>query len=176
MVIVIVAAEEFVNVFVVDVTGHVPALAVTVTALFVVKVRLDVTVVNVGLPEAFVRTMEAGVPSAILAPTEVILVVTTFEAKVVPVSVPAGAITALPPAAVTSPLPFTVMLGIDVEDPKDPTLELTVAKVVANVPDVVISPDKSPFVMAVDPENFVKFPAAGDPVVVTVPVPVPAVP
>jgi hypothetical protein len=42
---------------------------------------------------------------------------------------------------------------------------------IANVPVVVQSPDRSPFVMVAAPENLVRFPLAGEPVVVTVPVP-----
>lgn len=58
-----------------------------------------------------------------------------------PVKVPAGAMTAFVPAAVINPLPLTVKFGIAVEDPKDPTLPFTVARVVAKAPaDVVMSP------------------------------------
>ena len=46
---------------------------------------------------------------------------TTVEFSVVPVNVPAGAMTTLELAAVIKPLPFTVKLGIAVEDPKLPT-------------------------------------------------------
>jgi hypothetical protein len=53
----------------------------------------------------------------------------TPAASVVPVRVPAGAITALPDAAVTRPLAFTVSDGMEVEDPKEPTLLLTVVSV-----------------------------------------------
>jgi hypothetical protein len=45
------------------------------------------------------------------------------------------------------------------------------AIVVANAPEVVMSPDRSPFVIDVAPENFVSSPVAGEPVVVTVPPP-----
>lgn len=48
---------------------------------------------------------------------------------------------------------------------------MTVASVVATPPLVVRSPVKSAFVIAVAPENFERFPLAGLPVVVTVPVP-----
>jgi hypothetical protein len=68
------------------------------------------------------------------SPTVVSEEVTTLEARVVPVSVPAGAITALVEAAVINPLPLTVKEGIAVEEPKLPVLELTVARVVANEP------------------------------------------
>ena len=43
--------------------------------------------------------------------------------------------------------------------------------VVTNAPEVVTSPDRSPFVMDVVPENLAIFPEAGVPVVVTVPLP-----
>ena len=74
-------------------------------------------------------------------PTEVRDELTTVALRVVPVRVPAGAMTALPEAAVMSPLPLTVKVGMDVEDPKVPTFPLTVARVVARDPaDVVMSP------------------------------------
>ena len=76
-----------------------------------------------------------------IVPTVVRLEVTTLEAKVVPVSVPAGATTAFVDAAVIRPLPLTVKLGIAVLDPKLPTFELTVASVKA-APEVVASPDR----------------------------------
>ena len=44
-------------------------------------------------------------------------------------------------AAVIRPLAFTVNAGHDVDDPNEPTLPFTVARVVANAPaDVVMSP------------------------------------
>ena len=46
-----------------------------------------------------------------------------------------------------------------------------VASVVANAPDVVTSPLKSPLVIEVAPENLVRLPFTGEPVVVTVPPP-----
>jgi hypothetical protein len=55
--------------------------------------------------------------------------VTTLDAKVVPVNVPAGATTAFVDAAVIRPLPLTVKLGIALDDPKDPVFVLTVASV-----------------------------------------------
>jgi hypothetical protein len=106
---------------------------------------------------------------AVRVPTLVSDDVVTPEANVVPVSVLAGAITTFPEAAVIRPLPFTVKLGIDVDEPNDPTLEFTVESVVASVPLVVMSPERSPLVIEDAPENFVIFPVAGDPVVVTVP-------
>src|SRR2546425_214418 len=54
----------------------------------------------------------------------------TPDARVLPVSVPAGAMTALVPAAVIRPLPLTVKFGMAVEEPKLPVFELTVARVV----------------------------------------------
>lgn len=70
---------------------------------------------------------------------------TTFEARVVPVSVPAGAITTFDEAAVIKPLALTVNVGIDVDEPNVPTLELTVAKVIATEPGpvAVASPVKA---------------------------------
>ncbi len=50
-------------------------------------------------------------------------------ASMLPVSVPAGATTATVPAAVISPLPFTVKVGIAVELPQLPVSVLTVARV-----------------------------------------------
>jgi hypothetical protein len=41
--------------------------------------------------------------------------------------------------------------------------------VIASVPDVAQSPERSPFVSELDPENLARFPLAGLPVVVTVP-------
>lgn len=48
---------------------------------------------------------------------------------------------------------------------------LDFVQVMAVVPEVVQSPDRSALVTLVVPENFVKFPEAGDPVVVTLPAP-----
>jgi hypothetical protein len=48
---------------------------------------------------------------------------------------------------------------------------LLLPMVVASAPEVVMSPERSPFVMDVAPENLVRLPIAGEPVVVTVPVP-----
>ena len=76
-----------------------------------------------------------------MTPTLVNEELTTVEFKVVPDNVPAGATTAFPLAAVIKPFAFTVNEGIEVEEPKLPTFELTVASVVANEPAlVVISP------------------------------------
>lgn len=75
-------------------------------------------------------------------PTLVREEVTTVELSVVPERVPAGATTALPEAAVTRPLPLTVKVGMEVEEPKLPTFPLTVARVVPKepVPKPVTSP------------------------------------
>jgi hypothetical protein len=78
----------------------------------------------------------------VIVPTLVKLELTTVLFSVVPVSVPAGATTALPLAAVIKPLAFTVNEGIEVEDPKDPTFPFTVARVKTE-PLVVASPDKA---------------------------------
>ena len=77
-----------------------------------------------------------------IVPSDVSDEVTTFDASVVPVSVPAGATTAFVPAAVINPLPFTVKFGIALEDPHDPVFVLTVASVAAADPGpaAVISP------------------------------------
>jgi len=92
-------------------------------------------------PEKFAAAMLPETVSDVRVPTDVSDELTTVEFRVVPVRVPAGAITALPDAAVIKPLALTVKVGIDVEEPKDPTLALTVAKVVAKEPaEVVISP------------------------------------
>ena len=68
---------------------------------------------------------------------------TTLLASVVPVSVPAGATTAAVDAAVTRPFALTVSTGIAVDEPKLPTLLLTVARVngSAVVPLPVASPE-----------------------------------
>jgi hypothetical protein len=77
-----------------------------------------------------------------MVPTDVSEDDTTDEFKVVPDSVPAGATTAFPDAAVIKPLAFTVKLGIEVLEPNDPVLELTVASVKAADPgpEAVASP------------------------------------
>jgi hypothetical protein len=78
----------------------------------------------------------------VIVPTDVSEELITVEFKTVPLNVPAGATTTLPEAAVTKPFPFTVKDGIDVEEPKDPVLEFTVAKVAAAIPgpEAVTSP------------------------------------
>jgi hypothetical protein len=61
-----------------------------------------------------------------MVPTDVNDELTTLEAKVVPVKVPAGAITTFVEAAVIKPFALTVKDGIAVEEPNDPVFELTV--------------------------------------------------
>jgi hypothetical protein len=77
-------------------------------------------------------------------PTDVSDEFVTPAAKVLPVSVPAGAITALVETAVIRPLPFTVKDGIAVDEPKEPVSLFTVARVVviAVAPEPLISPDR----------------------------------
>ena len=81
---------------------------------------------------------------AVSVPTLVRDDVTTVALSVVPVSVPAGAMTAAVDAAVMRPLPLTVKVGMAVDDPKEPTLLFTVARVVvmAVVPEPVMSPER----------------------------------
>ncbi len=74
-------------------------------------------------------------------------------------------------AAVARPLPSNVTWQTWLESPQEPVLAFTVARVAASVPEVVMSPLRSPFVMAVAPENLVRLPLAGLPLVVTVPPP-----
>jgi hypothetical protein len=72
----------------------------------------------------------------------------TFAASVAPVSVPAGATTAAVPAAVMRPLPLTVKVGMAVDEPNEPVLPLTVARVVP-FPTEVTSPVKLALVVTV---------------------------
>jgi len=87
---------------------------------------------------------EVAVPvtvNPVRVPTDVKEEAVTVEFRVAPVRVPAGATTALPLAAVINPLPFTVKVGMLVEEPNEPTFEFTVASVVPRAPeDVVTSP------------------------------------
>src|ERR1700688_3969161 len=71
------------------------------------------------------------------APTLVRDEFTTPGARIEPVSVPAGAMTGFDPADVMRPLALTMKLGIEIDDPNEPTLELTVASVVAVAPGPV---------------------------------------
>ena len=93
-----------------------------------VKVESEV-VAKVEVPETV---------KAFNVPTDVSDEVTTVAFKVVPLSVPAGAITTAVEAAVMSPLPLTVKVGMAVDEPNEPTLLLTVAKVVPRAPAVVV--------------------------------------
>ena len=81
-------------------------------------------------------------------PTVVREEVTTVALRVVPVKVPAGAITTAVETAVINPFPLTVKTGIAVEEPKEPMFRLTVAKVVA-LPTEVTSPVKLALVVTV---------------------------
>src|SRR5689334_14635988 len=107
------------------------------------------TVADVGMNEVPVTAPDDVTAPAfqipdVRVPTEVSDEAATPAASVVPVSVPAGATTALPEAAVMRPFALTVKVGIDVLDPNVPTLALTAAKVVAKdpVPEPVTSPIK----------------------------------
>src|SRR5271168_566673 len=104
-----------------------PAKRFVVVALVAVRVASD------ELPET---VSDPSVPTLVREEE------TTLLASVVPVSVPAGATTATVPAAVMSPLPLTVKVGIAVEEPKAPVLVLTVASVAIAEPGplAVISP------------------------------------
>jgi hypothetical protein len=62
---------------------------------------------------------------------------TTVPFNVVPLNVPAGAMMEFEPALVIKPLALTVKFGIDVEEPKGPVVELTVANVIGTVPGPV---------------------------------------
>ncbi len=81
--------------------------------------------------------VKTGLAKAGVLPKEVSDDVTTFEAIVVPVSVPAGAITTAVVCAVTRPLPLVVSTGMAVDDPTEPGPELTVARVAAAAPGPV---------------------------------------
>jgi hypothetical protein len=92
-------------------------------------------------PFAIAIVVPVQVPD-VMVPTDVNELVTTVELSVVPLNVPDGAITALPDAAVISPLALTVNVGIDVDDPNVPISEFTVDRVSA-LPEVVASPVKT---------------------------------
>jgi hypothetical protein len=83
--------------------------------------------------------------------------------------------TMVPGVAVVLPLladvalPFASNVTVALVYVPAPTPE--VASVVASVPEVVTSPVRSPLVIEVEPENLVRLPDAGLPVVVTVPEP-----
>lgn len=71
----------------------------------------------------------------------------------------------------TDKFPLVILLALVVSVVADvaKATPLVFVQVDANVPEVVQSPLMSPFVIEVAPENFVRFPEAGDPVVVTLP-------
>jgi hypothetical protein len=122
------------------------------TAVAPAAAEASVTVMDCALEASAVKDVfvsarvvpEVAVPvtvSPVNVPTDVREDAVTPEFNVAPDSVPAGAMTTLPEAAVISPLPFTVNVGILVDDPNEPTLEFTVASVVASAPaEVVMSP------------------------------------
>ena len=58
----------------------------------------------------------------------------TVALRVLPDSVPAGAITAFVDTDVINPFPFVVIVGIAVDEPKAPAFELTVANVNVALP------------------------------------------
>jgi hypothetical protein len=126
--------------------------------------------VNVDVLRATVNP--APVEPPVNVPTDVKDDVTTVEPIAVPVREDAGAEINVVPAAVRIPLAFTVNVGIKFEEPNDPILELTVAKV-AVAPEVVMSPTRLVLVIEVEPENIAMPFRAGVPVVVTVPDPAP---
>jgi hypothetical protein len=77
----------------------------------------------------------------VIVPTAVREDVTIVEGSDVPVRPPAGVVTATVLTLVMRPLPFTVMIGMAVEDPKLPVLLLTDARVSAPPELRVASPD-----------------------------------
>mgnify|MGYP007039173002 CR=1 FL=1 len=101
--------------------------------------KIPVTPVDSGNPVQFVNVPEVGVPkSGVTKDGEFPKLVkddeVTPEARVEPVSVPAGATTKLLLTAVTSPFAFTVIVGITLDDPKEPMVLFTVARVAAKLP------------------------------------------
>ena len=87
------------------------------------------------LPSASVK------PDPVAPPVNVPVLVkddaSTLEASVAPVSVPAGATTAAVVCAVTRPLPVVVKTGMAVDEPTEPGLPLTVARVATAEPGPV---------------------------------------
>lgn len=88
--------------------------------------------------EAWVSVVLPETVNDVSVPRDVSDEAVTPDASVPPVSVPAGAITATVPAAVIRPFPFTVKVGIAVDEPHEPLFVLTVASVVASDPAVVV--------------------------------------
>jgi hypothetical protein len=114
---------------------------------------------TVSLPAAATRPEALTVPAAnaVIVPNDVREEEVTPEASADPERVPAGATTTDVDIAVTNPFAFTVTDGIAVELPNAPTLELTVARVVA-FPTLVTSPVKFAFVVTLDAVNAVAVP------------------
>lgn len=114
-------------------------LVLTVTVLTVrvrpvEKVKADSLAFHVEAEEIYESAIAVPCQTQVpIVPTLVREEVTTVALRVVPERVPAGAMTAFPLAAVMRPLPLTVNDGIEVDEPKEPTFALTVAKVRALV-------------------------------------------
>jgi hypothetical protein len=83
----------------------------------------------------------------------------TSPVNVLPVPVPPRAIASVP-LEMFEALVVSVVAEAAKADPE------VFVQVIANAPDVVQSPEMSPFVTEVGPENFVRFPFAGEPVTV----------
>lgn len=166
IVIVIAAVDEFVNVFKRYVTGTVPALDVTVTALFT-SIRLlnlfwPVNVCVVPNP-ATVAVAAGNVITVLSVPANVIvlLIVAVFPSAMVNVALVAGAVivTLLTDVAVATPIVGVVRVG-DVAStmlpdpvvvlPKAVTVPL-VGNVSAVVPETVKVVENAPDVANVDP-------------------------
>ena len=110
---------------------------VTVPAVVVQRGLVEGPIADrINAPDSVVAPLTAKLVSV---PTLVSEEFTTVEFNVVPLNVSAGAITTLELAAVIRPLPFTVIEGIAVEEPKLPTSVFTVAKVRAKLPAVLVT-------------------------------------
>ena len=96
----------------------------------------------------------------VIVPTLVNEEETTLELSVVPERVPAGATTAFPLAAVIKPFALTVNEGIEVEEPKLPMFELTVARVAAAAPgpEAVTSPVREVIALVESPARAESIP------------------
>jgi hypothetical protein len=110
-----------------------------------------------GSPVAFVSVPLAGVPSA--PPTKYAAPVPTSSVSAArrfaldgvarnvatpvprPVTLPTAGVQVVAEAAVVRPLPLTVSVGHCVAEPKEPTLELTVASVTTPAASTAASPD-----------------------------------
>ena len=110
---------------------------VTVPAVVVQRGLMEGPMADrINVPDNVVAPLTA---KLVNAPTLVSEEFTTVEFNVVPLNVPAGAITTSVLIAVIRPLPFTVIDGIAVEEPKLPTSVFTVAKVRAKLPAVLVT-------------------------------------